>query len=132
MAHEAPSASISYKWSNDVFISFRGLDTRFNFTRHLLDSLCEKGLCVFLNDEKTTQTRVCLQELVQILEISQEGDQLVFPVFYDVDPSEVQHQRGSYAKALARVEERFIHKKLAEKIHRQEGSRMEAGPISSC
>ncbi|MCI46090.1 TIR-NBS-LRR resistance protein, partial [Trifolium medium] len=31
------------------------------------------------------------------------------PVFYDVDPSEVRHQKGSYAEHLAKHEERFQH-----------------------
>ncbi|XLS95342.1 hypothetical protein HN51_071350 [Arachis hypogaea] len=32
---------------------------------------------------------------------------LVFPVFYDVDPCDVRHQKGSYAVALTKHEERF-------------------------
>ncbi|KAI9108021.1 hypothetical protein K1719_020894 [Acacia pycnantha] len=47
MAHGAPSASITDKWSNDVFISFRGEDTRFSFSGFLHHSLHRKGLRVF-------------------------------------------------------------------------------------
>ena len=54
--------------------------------------------------------RWCLDELVKILERRQRTDhQVVLPVlFYDTEePSDVQKQTGSYAKALDEHEERF-------------------------
>ncbi|KAI9071819.1 hypothetical protein K1719_046223 [Acacia pycnantha] len=139
MPHGAPSSSITDKWSYDydVYLSFCGEDTRFSFIDFLHHSLLQKGLRVFLAEsigrvEPTTSTifepihksiiaiivfsenyvnSFCLQELVQILECFKEEGRLIFPVFYDVNPSEVRDQRGSYAKALARLEERFIDKR---------------------
>jgi len=53
--------------------------------------------------------RWCLDELVKILERRQRTDQVVLPVlFYDTEePSDVQKQTGSYAKAFDEHEERF-------------------------
>uniref|UniRef100_M1C9K2 Resistance gene n=1 Tax=Solanum tuberosum TaxID=4113 RepID=M1C9K2_SOLTU len=36
-----------------------------------------------------------------------ETGQIVIPVFYDVDPSDVRHQRGSFAEAFAKHEYRY-------------------------
>ncbi|KAI9107929.1 hypothetical protein K1719_020802 [Acacia pycnantha] len=134
MAHGAPSSSITDKWSFDVFVNYCDLDT-FSFFRHLYPSLLEKGLRVSSNyavipkGEEITNSHVnslcksriaiiffsknyaysilCLVELVRILECFKKEDQLIYPVFYDVDPSEVRHQTGNYAKAFSGLEERY-------------------------
>lgn len=49
----------------------------------------------------------CLRELECILQSFQLSGKRVLPVFYDVDPSEVRYQKGCYAEALAKHEERF-------------------------
>ncbi|KAL1324432.1 hypothetical protein AAHE18_13G089300 [Arachis hypogaea] len=112
----------------DVFLSFRGEDTRHGFTGHLYDALCRKGLNTFIDDEnlRTGETirpqllhsieaskisiivfstnyaasTWCLDELVQILRCHRERNQLVFPVFYKVEPSDVRHQRNTYKEAM--------------------------------
>ncbi|XP_057998541.1 disease resistance protein RPV1-like [Hevea brasiliensis] len=38
----------------------------------------------------------CLDELVKILECKNSGNQIVLPIFYDVNPSEVRKQNGSF------------------------------------
>ncbi|KAK7292708.1 hypothetical protein RJT34_15560 [Clitoria ternatea] len=48
----------------------------------------------------------CLDELQKIVECKAFG-QTVFPIFYGVDPSDVRHQRGSFAKAFKEHEEKF-------------------------
>nr|ALN97041.1 disease resistance protein [Caragana korshinskii] len=120
----------------DVFVSFRGMDTRCNFTDHLFGALQRKGITAFRDDTKLKKgesiapellhaiesSRVfivvfsknyasstwCLRELEKILECAQLLEKKrVLPVFFDVDPSEVRHQKGGYAEAFARHEERF-------------------------
>ncbi|XP_028768507.1 TMV resistance protein N-like [Neltuma alba] len=129
------SPSFSGEWTYDVFLSFRGEDTRTNFTGHLYNALKLKGILTFIDDvglqrgeeitpallEAIRQSRIaiivfsknyasstfCLDELVNILHCVRGEGRLVWPVFYDVDPSEVRHQRGSYGQALAKHDDRF-------------------------
>ena len=51
----------------------------------------------------------CLDELVKILQCRTNG-QLVIPLFYNVDPSEVRNQRGNFGVALTKFEEKFKNK----------------------
>ncbi|RXH77948.1 hypothetical protein DVH24_039919 [Malus domestica] len=48
----------------------------------------------------------CLDELVKILESrdSMAGQQIVMPIFYKVQPSDVRNQRGSFEEAFSRYE----------------------------
>ncbi|KAI5344944.1 hypothetical protein L3X38_012821 [Prunus dulcis] len=114
-----------------VFLSFRGEDTRKNFTDHLCRAFVNAGFRTFRdNDElergediktelqkaiKQSRTSVivfskdyasspwCLDELLMILERKRiSADHVILPVFYDVDPSHVRKQTGSLAKAFAR------------------------------
>ncbi|XP_058730455.1 disease resistance protein RUN1-like [Vicia villosa] len=120
----------------DVFVSFRGKDTRFNFTDHLFAALQRNGISAFRDDTKLNKgesiapellraiedsqifivvfsknyasSTWCLRELEHILlHCNQPSKKRVLPVFYDVDPSAVRHQKGTYSEALAKHEERF-------------------------
>ena len=118
----------------DVFISFRGEDTRHNFTSHLHAALKRARLEVFLDDRKLKKgdeiapsliqairdscvslivfsqnyasSRWCLDELVHIMEYRKEEGQFVIPIFYNVEPSHVRHQIGHYKEAFEKHEER--------------------------
>jgi len=118
-----------------VFLSFTGQDTRNGFTGYLYKALTDRGIHTFIDDEELqrgekimpslvkaiAETRIailvfsknyafssfCLDELVHILDLIREKGRLVLPIFYDVDPSDVRHQRGSYREALDRHDERF-------------------------
>ncbi|KAL6270239.1 hypothetical protein ACE6H2_027150 [Prunus campanulata] len=52
--HGASSSSSSspQSWTCDVFLSFRGEDTRYNFTDHLHSSLDRKGINTFIDNDK--------------------------------------------------------------------------------
>ncbi|XVE90518.1 hypothetical protein DITRI_Ditri20bG0084200 [Diplodiscus trichospermus] len=129
--HQA-STSIS-QCTYHVFLSFKGVDTRKNFTDHLYTALVQVGIHTFRDDEKIERgkntkdeilkailheskmsiivfskdyasSRRCLSELVKILEHRKSSQYIVLPVFYDVDPSQVKKQTGSYAEAFARHE----------------------------
>ncbi|XP_040374516.1 disease resistance protein RPV1-like [Rosa chinensis] len=116
-------------YTYEVFLSFRGEDTCFNFTDHLYNALCRKGIETFRDADKLRrgedvsqellkaieESRVsivvfsqnyasstwCLNELVKILECRKSKRQDVRPVFYKVAPSDVRHQRGAFGDAFA-------------------------------
>ncbi|XP_018502709.2 disease resistance protein RUN1-like [Pyrus x bretschneideri] len=117
----------------DVFLSFRGEDTRRTFTDHLYTALNNAGFLTFRDDDELERgedikpglqkairqsrtsvvvfskdyasSRWCLDELVMILERKRTtSDHVVLPVFYDVDPSHARKQTGSIGKAFARHE----------------------------
>ncbi|XP_022743844.1 disease resistance protein RML1B-like [Durio zibethinus] len=143
MIHEA-STSIS-RYTYHVFLSFKGTDTRKNFTDHLYTALVQAGIHTFRDDEEiergknindeiektilheskisiivfsknyAASTR-CLNELVKILERKKSSQHIVLPVFYDVDPTQVKKQTGSYAEAFAKHEECF--KSEMDKVQR--------------
>ncbi|XP_024030737.1 TMV resistance protein N [Morus notabilis] len=127
----------SYKY--DVFISFRGEDTRKNFTSHLSSALCRNAIEVYIDDrlerggeissalltaieesqlslvvfsKDYASSRWCLDELVHILKCKRERGQIVLPVFYHVDPSDIRHQRGSYGAAFAAHQKRFKNHRI--------------------
>ncbi|XP_070663324.1 TMV resistance protein N-like isoform X4 [Malus domestica] len=118
----------------DVFISFRGEDTRLTFTSHLhaalerkkietyIDNRLKKGdeigpalleaigkskLSVIIFSENYASSTWCLNELVHILECKKKYGQMVVSIFYDISPSDVRKQKGSYADAFAQLEKRL-------------------------
>ncbi|XP_028807459.1 TMV resistance protein N-like [Neltuma alba] len=111
----------------DVFVSFRGPDTRLRFVSHLRKQFRQKGIEVYVDEtaergdtispalseaiersrialvifsENYASSRWCLEELVKIMQCRRDHSQTVIPVFYDIDPSHVRHQRGSYEDAF--------------------------------
>ena len=130
------SSSYTHRWSYDIFLSFRGKDTRYGFTGHLYKALCDNGMYTFNDDDiqrgeeisekllKTIERSMisivvfsenyaasswCLDELVKILQCRTNG-QLVLPLFYNVDPSEIRNQSGNFGVALTKFEEKFKNK----------------------
>ncbi|KAK2975411.1 hypothetical protein RJ640_029284 [Escallonia rubra] len=115
-----------------VFLSFRGQDTRKTFTDHLYTALVQAGFQTFrdkdsiergkyLNLELSKaikESRIsivvlsknyasstwCLNELVPILECNKSRGAAVLPIFYDVEPSDVRKQEGSFKKAFEKYE----------------------------
>jgi len=107
-----------------VFLSFRGIDCRAKFISHLYTSLQNAGIYVFKDDDEIQRgdqiqisllkaiaessisivvlsnnyanSRWCMLELENIMKIGRREGQMVIPVFYEVDPSEVRHQTGMF------------------------------------
>ncbi|CAN6688255.1 unnamed protein product [Malus baccata var. baccata] len=131
----------SFREKYDVFISFRGEDTRLTFTSHLhaalerkkietyIDYRLNKGdeigpalreaieksrLSVIIFSKNYASSTWCLIELVHILECKKKKGQMVVPIFYDISPSDVRKQKGSYADAFAQLENRFKEDKVNE------------------
>ncbi|XP_042487791.1 TMV resistance protein N-like, partial [Macadamia integrifolia] len=135
-----PSSSTSsstIQW--DVFLSFRGADTRDNFTSHLYGALVSKGIKTFKDDEELKKgelisealektikksrisiiifsrnyanSRWCLEELALIMERWKKNGQKVIPIFLKgIDQLDVQHQKESFGEPFGEHEKKFDRK----------------------
>lgn len=54
----------------DVFLSFRGPDTRKNFVSHLYAALCRKGLYTYKDDEEMEKGGLIPDELIKAIKTS--------------------------------------------------------------
>ena len=66
---EASSSSSGHRWDYDVFLSFRGEDTRKNFTSHLYKALCDKGINTFIDNDLQRGEEISM-ELLKVIESS--------------------------------------------------------------
>ncbi|KAL3746363.1 hypothetical protein ACJRO7_015339 [Eucalyptus globulus] len=130
---ESSSISSSLSITNhEVFLSFRGADTRKGFTDHLHCKLVDAGIKVFKDDENLhtgeeikpalkeaiRQSRIsiailskdyassksCLMEVVQMWECRISNGQTIIPIFYDISPSDVKHQAGHFETSFRQHE----------------------------
>ncbi|KAI3683225.1 hypothetical protein L1987_83725 [Smallanthus sonchifolius] len=146
------SSSTSYAFQYDVFLSFRGLDTRLGFTNNLYEALVDANLTTFLDDEeidtgeplkpelesaiKSSRASIvvlssnyasstwCLDELVLILDQKRSFNRIVIPIFYHVEPTDVRKQQSSFGEAIAKHKQRMDQETDAEKRN-QWGQKME-------
>ncbi|CAF2064485.1 unnamed protein product [Brassica napus] len=110
----------------DVFLSFRGEDTRKGIVSHLHGAFRRKGIEKIFKDDKTLEigdsiseeikeaihnskfavvvisknyvsSTWCLEELRMIMELHNENLLTAVPVFYNVVPSDVRHQKGTFS-----------------------------------
>ncbi|CAN1356417.1 Disease resistance-like protein DSC1 [Linum perenne] len=114
------------EWEHDVFVCFRGKDTRGIFTSHLAGQLDEKGIRVFTDDklkrtedigellsilarsaisvvifsENFADSSWCLDEVATIAERMEHFGHRVLPVFYRVNPDDVSDDSGTYASII--------------------------------
>ncbi|MED6159787.1 hypothetical protein PIB30_045463 [Stylosanthes scabra] len=126
------SANTTHHHQYDVFISFRGEDTRNGFTSHLhstlrknhietfIDYRIQKGgaiwdklveairdtkLFLVIFSENYASSKWCLRELVEIMECKKkEQHVIVIPVFYRIEPTHVRNQTGTYHASFAKHE----------------------------
>ncbi|XP_037494761.1 disease resistance protein RML1A isoform X4 [Jatropha curcas] len=131
MASSSSVRSIKY----DVFLSFRGADTRHSFVSHLygylhdrlgiptfIDNRLERGeeiepailkaiedshISVIIFSKNYASSPWCLDEVVKIFQCKDEFGQKVIPVFYHVDPTDVYNQTGSFAEDFAKHDQDF-------------------------
>ncbi|XP_024157595.1 disease resistance protein RUN1 [Rosa chinensis] len=144
------SCATIQSWTYHVFLSFRGEDTRNTFTGHLHNNLVQKGIKTFIDDGLTrgeeissalfkaideskisvivfsksyASSKWCLEELVKIMHCNESKQQIVYPIFYKVDPSDVRNQEGSFGQALA-------HHDNLEKVAGWKSALTKAGNLS--
>ncbi|KAJ4723749.1 Disease resistance protein (TIR-NBS-LRR class) [Melia azedarach] len=144
------ASSSSFKY--DVFLSFRGKDTRKNFTSHLFDALDKKRVNTFIDkyiskgeristdllneiiegskisilifSQNYADSKWCLDELVKILDCKQKKNQIVIPVFYSVRLSDVRNQTASFYNAFVQHEKDF--KETLERVEKWKTALTEA------
>ncbi|XP_070680806.1 TMV resistance protein N isoform X2 [Malus domestica] len=150
------SSSPTPLWTYDVFLSFRGTDTRTSFTDHLYAALTRKGIITFRDDEKLKKgssiwelynaveesrcviailssnyadSTWCMEELAKAVECRRVMGQILVPVFYHVHRSELRNQTGNFGKAFCKLEERAVKGNL-EKVQRWRAALVEVADLS--
>ncbi|GKA91917.1 TMV resistance protein N-like protein [Tanacetum coccineum] len=127
------TTSSPHDHSYHIFLSFRGSDTRKTFTDHLYTALTNSGFHTFRDNDaihkgKSIQPELetaikqskiavivfskhyasskwCLNELLSIMARKTcDASYCIFPVFYDVDPTEVGNQKGRFRDAFDEFE----------------------------
>ncbi|KAJ4712968.1 Disease resistance protein (TIR-NBS-LRR class) [Melia azedarach] len=128
----APSSSNITRKKYDVYVSFRGEDTRENFISHFYTALIQNQITTFFDDQlmrgdKMAQILLnaiegsdisvvilskgyasspcCLGELATILGCKEKYGQIVIPVFYRIKPSDVRNQTGTFGDEFSKLEE---------------------------
>ncbi|XP_050253716.1 disease resistance protein RPV1-like [Quercus robur] len=129
------SYSLTPRWKYDIFLSFRGEDACYGFIDYLYAALKQMGIVTCRDEEKLERctsispdllkvieeswfaifilsknyasSTWCLDELAKIIQCMKEIGITVLPIFYDVGPSNVQKQMGSFAQAFATHEKNF-------------------------
>lgn len=137
-------SSSSAVWKTDVFVSFRGEDVRKTFVSHLFCELDRMGINAFRDDLdlergksispelvdaiKSSRFAIvvvsrnyaasswCLDELLKIMECKDTINQTVVPIFYDVDPSDVRRQTGSFGEDVESHSDKEKVKKWKEAL----------------
>nr|GEW43431.1 Toll/interleukin-1 receptor (TIR) domain-containing protein [Tanacetum cinerariifolium] len=135
-----PKKSFKY----DVFISFRGEDTRKTFVDHLYEALQDKCICTYKDDEKIKRGKTidnqliqaskdsrffiivfsenyassswCLDELVEIMDGQKTGEQTAYPVFFHVEPTQVRKQSGPFGEAFSKNKNKDAAEKWIEAL----------------
>ncbi|XP_048421180.1 TMV resistance protein N-like isoform X2 [Pyrus x bretschneideri] len=133
MAYPSSSSSgPAFRWIYDVFLNFRGEDTRKIFVSHLYKALVQNSINTFIDAEKLRKgydlsqllsaingsrlsivvfsqnyasSTWCLKELVQILECMDTQEQIVVPIFYQVSPTHVRKLQQSFAESFSKHEQ---------------------------
>ncbi|GJY86240.1 disease resistance TIR-NBS-LRR class family protein [Tanacetum coccineum] len=126
------NSSVQKSFKYDVFLSFRGEDTRNKFVSHLYEALQRNCIETYKDDERIKKgerindqllksiedsrfyiivfsknyasSSWCLDELVKIIECHKMPEHTAFPVFYDVEPTEVRKHYGPVRKAFSKHE----------------------------
>ncbi|KAK7382714.1 hypothetical protein VNO80_01730 [Phaseolus coccineus] len=139
------SSSCNTHWIHDVFLNFRGDDTRETFVSHLYAALSNAGINTFIDDnifkgtvlgaelvraiqgsqisivvfsDNYASSKWCLNELVEIMECRRAYGQKVVPLFYDVDPSHVRYQKGDFGKRLEALAQNCLPQGLNDDVLR--------------
>ncbi|KAJ9551509.1 hypothetical protein OSB04_015554 [Centaurea solstitialis] len=133
MASSSTSSIPMTSFKYDAFLSFRGEDTRTSFVDHLYHALKQENIETYKDDQNLERGRKiskeliqaieesrfhvvvfsknyassswCLDELVKIMECQKTPtEHIVYPIFYDVEPTQVRKQNGEFGSAFSKHE----------------------------
>ncbi|PRQ35378.1 putative TIR domain, transcription factor MYC/MYB, leucine-rich repeat domain, L [Rosa chinensis] len=142
--HPSSSSSSATQWKYDVFLSFRGPDTRRSIVADLYDRLQNKrGIRTFMDDpdlrvgdaispallkaieesrfaivvlsKNYAHSTWCLEELTSICQCMKDFNRIL-PLFYNVEPSDVRYRKRSFRRAFDKHERSGRH--TSEKVQR--------------
>jgi len=143
METQTASSFSSSHWNFDVFLSFRGEDTRLSFIGHLYNALCQMCIHTYIDDNlergismlpellkvieeskfaivvlstNYASSKWCLDELVKIVECMKQNMLTILPVFYHVNPSDVRKQMGILASGNQTFAEAFAKHERDPKV----------------
>ncbi|KAF8006692.1 hypothetical protein BT93_K0870 [Corymbia citriodora subsp. variegata] len=130
------SISPSSRNNYEVFLSFRGSDTRNGFAHYLYTNLINSRIIVFRDENELdpgenvpealvqsirqsmisipilspdyASSKSCLMELAQMVECEKAGAQLIVPIFHDVKPADLKYRRENVGKAFSKHERRGV------------------------
>ncbi|XP_023918694.2 disease resistance protein RPV1-like, partial [Quercus suber] len=150
------SSSAAARWNYDVFLSFRGEDTRYNFVGHLYKALKRKGIHTFKDDKNLDRGKPisqellkaieesrfaiviiskdyassawCLDELAHIIHCKKEMGMTILPVFHYVDPSDIRKQMRTFEQAFIKHEEN----ENKERVEKWRDALREVGNLAGC
>ncbi|XP_056162270.1 disease resistance protein L6-like [Syzygium oleosum] len=135
------SISTSSRNNYEVFLSFRCPDTPKGFADCLYTSLINARIIVFRDDNELhpgdnipdalvqsikqskisipiidyASSKSCLMELAKMVECNEVDGQLIVPIFYDIDPADLKHQRGCVGESFSKHESRGINREVIKK-----------------
>jgi len=129
------SSSFKPQLIHDVFLNFRGEDTRATFVSHLEAALTNAGISTYIDNQlqrgtdlgqelwraidgshisivvfskRYTESSWCLNEPKKIMKCHRTQGQVVVPVFYDIEPSVVRYQKGHFGEVLSATAKKSI------------------------
>ncbi|KAK4261202.1 hypothetical protein QN277_004234 [Acacia crassicarpa] len=134
---------------HEVFINFRGRDTRRGFVSYLHDALKRNGIRTYQDDrdlergneisstllraieqskisiivfsKNYASSRWTMDELVKIMNCHEKREQVVLPIFYDITPSEVRRKRSSSTGVMFRSSMNEIEQRWATAMKKAAG-----------
>nr|XP_011461658.1 PREDICTED: probable disease resistance protein At4g27220 isoform X2 [Fragaria vesca subsp. vesca] len=153
MASSSSSSSIR-SWKYDVFLSFRGTDTRKGIANEICNRLSSRGIKTFMDEQglqvgdvispalikaiKESRFAIvilsknyassawCLEELREIC-LSMEESRIL-PLFFEVDPTDVRFQKNSFKEAFSKHDTSKRHE--SEKVHQWRAALSKVANIS--
>ncbi|KAM7465567.1 hypothetical protein LguiB_013129 [Lonicera macranthoides] len=73
----------------------------------LLKAIKESKISIPIFSKSYAASKYCLLELTMMVECHRSEGQKIFPIFYNIKPSEVRHQTGSYENAFSQHDKNF-------------------------
>jgi len=76
-------------------------------SQSLVTAIEKSRLSIIILSENYANSSLSLDELVTILDFMKTRNQLVWPIFYKVEPTDIRHQKNSYEKAMNEHENKY-------------------------